>query len=241
MLYLKIIGNYAMKIFKNKYFWYLIIISLLILYFIKNVNNKREIERLNLNSKALNQSINVLKSKNNELFYSVNALTLQKDEFKDANGELNKMLSDMKIKLKNVQSITQMNINYKKLIDKLNSKELILKDTIYLPKDNLKPNLLNYISKYSFNNKNDDSNVSGLINIPTSYDLNNKNYLLNKNYEPYISDLTIEISDTITVVPTINYKRVWLFFKRPKSVTVYVKSENLLFNLEQIKTYQINK
>ena len=241
MLYFKIIGNFLLKLFKNKYFWYFVVILLLLFYFVKNINNKREIERLNLNANNLNQSINVLKTKNNELFYSVNALTLKKDEFKDANSNLNKLLSDMKIKLKNVQSITQMNINYKKIIDKLNSREIIIKDTIFLPKDNSKPNLINYISQYNFNNKNKDLNIYGLINIPTSYDLTNKNYLLNKNTEPYISDLTFEISDSLTVVPTINYKRVWIFFKRPKSVTVYVKSENLLFNLEQIKTYQINK
>lgn len=240
MLYFKIIGNFMLKLFKNKYFWYFVVILLLLFYFVKNINNKREIERLSLNTNNLNQSINVLKTKNNELFYSVNALTLKKDEFKDANSDLNKLLANMKIKLKNVQSITQMNIKYKKIIDNLNSKEII-KDTIYLPKDINKPNLINYVSQYNFSNKDKNSNIYGLINIPTSYDLTNKNYLLNKNTEPYISDLTFEISDSLTVVPTINYKRVWLFFKRPKSVTVYVKSENLLFNLEQIKTYQINK
>lgn len=241
MLYFKIIGNYLLKLFKNKYFWYFVFILLLLFYFVKNINNKREIERLSLNANNLNQSINVLKTKNNELFYSVNALTLKKDEFKDANSDLNKLLSDMKIKLKNVQSITQMNINYKKIIDKLNSREIIIKDTIYLPKDNEKPNLINYVSQYNFSNKDKNSNIYGLINIPISYDLINKNYLLDKNNKPYVSDLTFEISDSLTVVPTINYKRVWIFFKRPKSVTVYVKSENLLFNLEQIKTYQINK
>ena len=57
-----------------------------------------------------------------------------------------------------------------------------------------------------------------------------------------ISKLKVEsLNLVLLVVPTINYKRVWLFWRRPKSISVFVKSSSKLFNLEQTQTIQITK
>lgn len=240
MLVLNLIWGYILKIAKSKWFWFILLGLLLVFFINKNRNNRFEVERLKTNNLTLNQSIKVMKTKNGELYYSVNALTLKKDEFLESNQKLSAMLKDMNIKLKNVQSITQMGIKYEKTYDIINSTPIVITDTVFIT-DNTKPELVNYFSKFSFVEDSDDASISGMINIPTSLNPKTKESSINKSSSPYLSDLNIRINDTLTIVPTINYKRVWIFFRRPKSVTVFVKSENKLFNLEQMKTYQITK
>ena len=245
MLILDFIWKFIKKIVKSKWFWFILLGLFILFFFWKNRQNKLEVERLQNNNTILNQSFKKLKTKNGELYYSLNALTLKKDEFAMSNKNLNLMLKDMNIKLKNVQSITQMDINYTGKFEKIESYPIIITDTIYVPtvEDSItiKNNLVHYLSKYSFTQSSEESSMSGIINIPTSYNNDKKLYLLNKTINPYISDLEFKVTDTLTVVPTINYKRVWLFFRRPNTVTVYIKSQNKLFNLEQVKTYQIVK
>lgn len=247
MIILKIIWEFIYKFLKSKWFWFILLGLLLIFFIWKNIQNKLESERLQNNNVVLNQSVKVLKTKNGELYYSINALTLKKNEFKDANRLLNKKLTDMGIKLKNAQSITEMNISYNDKYDKINSLPKIIYDTVFIPTvlddTNIYKNktLKHYIEEYTFSDKKETSSISGKINIPISYVKEDNLFLLNKTINPYVSDIQFKINDTLTVVPTINYKRVWIFFKRPESVTVFVKSENKAFNLEQIKTYQITK
>lgn len=242
MLIIKKLWNFFLIMIKSKWFWFILLGLLLLFYFNKNRNKKLEIERLQNNNVVLNQSVKQLKTKNGELYYSVNALTLKKDEFYDSNQELSKRLKDMGIKLKNVQSINELNIKYANKYDRIDSEPIFITDTLYIPTvSNTESNLVNYFTKYSFENISNDMSISGIINIPIGYDSETKLSIFNKNLNPYLSDTKIVISDTLTIVPTINYKRVLIFFKRPKSVTVFVKSENKLFQLEQMKTYQITK
>lgn len=240
MLILKKLGGFILSIIKSKWFWFILLVILLLFYINKNRNKNLEIERLNNNSIVLDQSIKKLTTKNGELYYSVNALTLKKDEFSDSNSVLNKQLKEMGIKLKNVQSINQMSISYIKNYDSIDSKPMVITDTVFINKLDNNGNI-NYFTKYSFENNSSDINISGVMNVPITYNKENKLTLIDRLLNPYLSDINIKVNDTLTVVPTINYKRVWIFFRRPKSVTVFIKSENKLFNLEQMKTYQITK
>lgn len=247
MVIFKTIWDFVKKIIKSKWFWFILLGLLLIFFIWKNRENKLEAERLSTNNTVLNQSMKVLKTKNGELYYSVNALTLKKNEFKDANSVLNKRLTEMGIKLKNVQSVTEMDINYIEGYDKIEAYPYIIHDTVFVPTVMDSTNIFNnktlkqYISEYAFADKKESSTISGKINVPITYVKEDNLFLINKSINPYVTDIQFKISDTLTVVPTINYKRVWIFFKRPQSVTVFIKSENKAFVLDQIKTYQIVK
>jgi hypothetical protein len=151
-------------------------------------------------------------------------------------------LNDMNIKLKNVHSITQLSYNYYKKYGKIDSEPIIIKDTIFIPYVNDKStNVKSYVKQFKFEQKESDNSVSGNINIPSIYNFDTKELTFNENINPYITDLDIKINDTLLVVPTINYKRVCLFWRRPKSINVFVKSSSKLFNLEQTQTIQITK
>ena len=134
MLILKKLGGLILSIIKSKWFWFILLVILLLFYINKNRNKNLEIERLNNNSIVLDQSIKKLTTKNGELYYSVNALTLKKDEFSDSNSVLNKQLKEMGIKLKNVQSINQMSISYIKNYDSIDSKPMVITDTVFINK-----------------------------------------------------------------------------------------------------------
>lgn len=229
-------------IFKSKWFWIGILLLTISLMFIKIRNKNFEIDRLNGNIKALNSNVQILKTKNNEAYYKIDGLTLDKSDLKKYNKDLLNELNDMNIKLKNVHSITQLSYNYYKKYGKIDSEPIIIKDTIFIPYVNDKStNVKSYVKQFKFEQKESDNSVSGNINIPSIYNFDTKELTFNENINPYITDLDIKINDTLLVVPTINYKRVWLFWRRPKSISVFVKSSSKLFNLEQIQTIQITK
>ena len=210
--------------------------------FIKIRNKNFEIDRLNGNIKALNSNVQILKTKNDEAYYKIDGLTLDKSDLKKYNKDLLNELNDMNIKLKNVHSITQLSYNYYKKYGKIDSEPIIIKDTIFIPYVNDKStNVKSYVKQFKFEQKESDNSVSGNINIPSIYNFDTKELTFNENINPYITDLDIKINDTLLVVPTINYKRVWLFWRRPKSINVFVKSSSKLFNLEQTQTIQITK
>ena len=101
-------------IFKSKWFWIGILLLTISLMFIKIRNKNFEIDRLNGNIKALNSNVQILKTKNDEAYYKIDGLTLDKSDLKKYNKDLLNELNDMNIKLKNVHSITQLSYNYYK-------------------------------------------------------------------------------------------------------------------------------
>lgn len=254
MIFKKIMVS-LFNVVKSKLFriiFVLVLIAIILLLLFKLDKNSKTIDKLNNNNVALQQGIKTYQTKNGELFNMVQSLQFSQKEFKKENKELYDKLKSMGIKPKNTQSISELEYSYNNRIKKLltinkNHKS----DSIRLQRiiDSLRfsgviSNNDNYTipQKYvlSFNDNNKYYDISGNVNL--SYNLRNSNGVSEKlltNELPYLTDINFSIKDTLLVVPTINYKRVWLFFRKPYSVNVFIKSENPAFKLEQVKTYQI--
>lgn len=91
-----------------------------------NINNSKQkkIDILSINQSALLSDIKIYKDKNGQLVSLVNGLTVDKSTFKTLNDSLYTEVSKLKLKLKNVSSVTEI----KETIKYLNG------DTIYSTK-----------------------------------------------------------------------------------------------------------
>lgn len=182
-----------------------------------------ENDRLNNNIKNINFEYAVSTNKNGELSYSVNSLTIKANELSMLNIGLTENIKNLNLKLKNLQSIT--NIEYK---------YIILYDTVY---DTKKLSKL----KYNYNIVDKFTKFSGNINLPEKlFSLDTIISNDKKNY-PYLSDVNFNITDTLLIIPEFQYKRSWVFWKKINGVKVHIKSENPNFKLDRIQTFQINK
>jgi len=76
------------------------------------LNQKKEKDRIETNFNNSQFKLDSVKNKNGELQYSVKALSLKNTEFVDFNADLTKKVLDMGIKIKDLQAITQANIQY---------------------------------------------------------------------------------------------------------------------------------
>lgn len=94
-----------------------------------------ETDRLLLNIANIDFNIKEQKSKNKELYYEINQLTLKRDELKLVNEVLAKDIENLKSKLKNVNSVTKINTEYIVQIDTVH-----FIDTVYIN---------NKVAKYS--------------------------------------------------------------------------------------------
>lgn len=198
----------------------------------------QEIARLKNNNKTLTGTIQVLKTKSGEDYHKINSLVVSAKELKKTNQNLYNELTDMRIKVKNVQTVSKLNYSYQQNIDKIDTKYIT--DTIYVV-DSLNTKT---ISKYNFVYNNTEINngygLSGVLNIPVLTNKENNIKQLNQSEIPYITDVNINLTDNLTVVPVINYKRFLIFFRRPVSVTVNIKSSSNIFKLNSAETYMID-
>lgn len=182
---------------------------------------KLENERLSNNLKNVNMEVEVTKAKNGDLVYSVNALTVKSDELKYLNKKLYGDINNMNLKLKNVQSITDIRYQYETCYDTIFTSSSLTK------------------FKHGLDLSDKYTTVTGNINLPLELFSSDSLVANSIKARPYISEFKFNLKDSLKVVPEWQYKRRWIFWKRVVGVTVHVKSESPNFKLDQIQTYQI--
>lgn len=94
----------------NLYLIAFILLLIIVVCVLFNINAKKqkEIDVLNVNQTALLSDIETYKDKNGELVSLVNGFTVDKSTFKTLNDSLYREVSKLKLKLKNVSSVTQI-------------------------------------------------------------------------------------------------------------------------------------
>lgn len=197
-----------------------------------------ENRKLTYNVEALatnfGEKIEKVRLENGELLNKINGLTVNSNDLKNLNSELNTRLKRLNIKVNRLQSVTDVGINYKINIDSIASKRIVnlLRDSV--PKSSvtqLKPT--DDVDIFRFKKSDDYMNLAGNINVSKR-----------KLFAPYISKFQLKTKDSILIAPKVEYKRLWWTLwiaKRPVGLKVNVKSESPYSNIEYIKHYNFKE
>lgn len=198
----------------------LIAIILGLLYYgMKTIEKlNKENDRLESNLENINFDFDKTKTKNGELMYSVNALTVKASELELINSTLNNSLTNLGVKIKNLQSATDIRYVYNTTYD-----------TIYIDSKISK-------FKYSYKHPGKYTEFTSDINIPSGLFSADST-----KFSPYLTDVKFKLKDSLLIAHEWQYKRSWIFWKKVVGVKVHIKSENPDFELEQVKTFQITK
>lgn len=159
---------------------------------------KKENTRLVGNQKVLNSRIEHYKSESGKNAAKTPKMVYTKKEIKDFNPELVKTIEDLKLKPKDVESITQ--IGTQTNID------------IKAPLDSAK--CFNYSTPYI--------KLAGCI----------KNDSVIAKYQSF---------DTLTIIPNLEKKRVWLFFRKTVGVNLDIVTANPDSNISYAKFIEVKK
>lgn len=204
----------------KKYLFYIIGILLIAgaFWFLINRNKALSIDnnRLAENQKNFDFKFDSVRTTNGKLQYSVNALTLKTSEFENINSNLTNELKTMNLKLKNIQSLTKSNFGYQVKPDVIKVEKVVTE----IPDE----------QSFNFGWKDNYASVDGNLAF--------KGTIIGL---PKISNLKLSITDSLTSAAEIQYKRVWLFWKKPKAIKIHLKSESPYFKLDKIQTYQLIK
>lgn len=193
----------------------LIIITLFVLLMLQFSKSKRlseDNERLGYNLENANFKIDSVKTKNGELQFSVNQLTVTNKEFGKLNSDFEKELKDMKLKYKNLENATKIEIRY-----------ITKYDTI--PAKPINPDNTGKAMKFEFTKEDKFTKITG--NINTSEPVNNT----------FIDSMIIDVKDGITTAFETKYKG-WWFWRKPVSTTLHIKSDNPSMRLDKVETYK---
>ena len=193
----------------------LIIITLFVLLMLQFSKSKRlseDNERLGYNLENANFKIDSVKTKNGELQFSVNQLTVTNKEFGKLNSDFEKELKDMKLKYKNLESATKIEIRYITKYDKIPAKPI-------------NPDNTGKAMKFEFTKEDKFTKITG--NINTSEPVNNT----------FIDSMIIDVKDGITTAFETKYKG-WWFWRKPVSTTLHIKSDNPSMRLDKVETYK---
>lgn len=178
---------------------------------------KKENERVSNNFFNANQEIKTVRNKNGELSSTVNQLNLTVSELKQYSEQTASELNNMRVKLKNVSNIThfQTRIVYKV-------------DTVFEGDSNhLKTDSIPVItSSKAFRIKNEWIDNSFQVRTDSN--------------RMYLSNYSLAVRDSIITVTETQYKRFWIFWKRPVGVKLHIKSFNPYSNFEKIESIQLH-
>lgn len=207
-----------------KYKFYLIAIFLFSLLFSlwnENRNLRREKTRTEHNIKNMRFAMDSIRDKNGKLHTEVNQLTLRRNELIYFNNELRDEIDSLDVKLKNVESVTKVKYKYRTII-----KEKIVTDvdTIYQMYDKNKEWNYNF-GKYKINYENKGFKL-------------NTDLIIKTDTLPYLQNLHAQYDDSLIILGETQYKRRWLFWKRPVGVKLHLKSNSPAFTLDKIETYK---
>lgn len=176
---------------------------------------QKENERVSNNFFAANQEIKTVRNKNGELSSTVNQLNLTVSELKQYSEQTASELNNMRVKLKNVSNIThfQTRIVYKV-------------DTVFAGDTTIQDNHISLGGSKAFRIKNEW--IDNSFRVTTD---SNRMYLSNYN---------LAVRDSIITVTETQYKRFWIFWKRPVGVKLHIKSFNPYSNFEKIESIQLH-
>ncbi len=171
---------------------------------------------------ALNTKLETIKLDNGKLLNRIEGITIDAYSLKQINSKLNKRIHDLDLKIKNLQSVSDVGINYKINIDTIVSKKIeqqLLRDSVYgvIAKLN---------NQYKFNKSDKYMNVNGVIEIV--------------NDTPIITNFHLETTDSLLIAPEIKYKRWWIFWKRPVGVKLNISSTSPYNKIKYINHYNFS-
>lgn len=177
---------------------------------------QKENERVSNNFFAANQEIKTVRNKNGELSSTVNQLNLTVSELKQYSEQTASELNNMRVKLKNVSNIThfQTRIVYK--VD-----TVFAGDTTIHDGDHISPG-----GSKAFRIKNEWIDNSFRVTTDSN--------------RMYLSNYSLAVRDSIITVTETQYKRFWIFWKRPVGVKLHIKSFNPYSNFEKIESIQLH-
>lgn len=185
---------------------------------------KKENERVSNNFFNANQEIKTVRNKNGELSSTVNQLNLTVSELKQYSEQTASELNNMRVKLKNVSNIThfQTRIVYK--VDTVFAGDTTIHDSQTL------------------------SGGSKAFRIKNEWIDNSFRVTTDSNRDPqapgqgqmYLSNYSLAVRDSIITVTETQYKRFWIFWKRPVGVKLHIKSFNPYSNFEKIESIQLH-
>lgn len=177
---------------------------------------KKENERVSNNFFNANQEIKTVRNKNGELSSTVNQLNLTVSELKQYSEQTASELNNMRVKLKNVSNIThfQTRIVYK--VD-----TVFAGDTTIHDGDHISPG-----GSKAFRIKNEWIDNSFRVGVDSN--------------RMYLSNYNLAVRDSIITVTETQYKRFWIFWKRPVGVKLHIKSFNPYSNFEKIESIQLH-
>lgn len=176
---------------------------------------KKENERVSNNFFNANQEIKTVRNKNGELSSTVNQLNLTVSELKQYSEQTASELNNMRVKLKNVSNIThfQTRIVYK--VDTVFAGDTTIHDSQTLSGGSKAFRIKNEWIDNSFQVRNDSNRM-------------------------YLSNYNLAVRDSIITVTETQYKRFWIFWKRPVGVKLHIKSFNPYSNFEKIESIQLH-
>lgn len=177
---------------------------------------KKENERVSNNFLSANQEIKTVRNKNGELSSTVNQLNLTVSELKQYSEQTASELNNMRVKLKNVSNIThfQTRIVYKV-------------DTVFAGDTTIHEQAQHLTSgSKAFRIKNEWIDNSFQVRTDSN--------------RMYLSNYSLAVRDSIITVTETQYKRFWIFWKRPVGVKLHIKSFNPYSNFEKIESIQLH-
>lgn len=177
---------------------------------------QKENERVSNNFFNANQEIKTVRNKNGELSSTVNQLNLTVSELKQYSEQTASELNNMRVKLKNVSNIThfQTRIVYK--VDTVFAGDSTIHDG-----DHVSPG-----GSKAFRIKNEWIDNSFQVRTDSN--------------RMYLSNYSLSVRDSIITVTETQYKRFWIFWKRPVGVKLHIKSFNPYSNFEKIESIQLH-
>lgn len=190
---------------------------------------KKENERVSNNFFNANQEIKTVRNKNGELSSTVNQLNLTVSELKQYSEQTASELNNMRVKLKNVSNIThfQTRIVYK--VD-----TVFEGDSNHLKTDST-PVITGVTGSKAFRIKNEWIDNSFQIRTDS-----NRDPQAPGQGQMYLSNYSLAVRDSIITVTETQYKRFWIFWKRPVGVKLHIKSFNPYSNFEKIESIQLH-
>lgn len=176
---------------------------------------KKENERVSNNFFNANQEIKTVRNKNGELSSTVNQLNLTVSELKQYSEQTASELNNMRVKLKNVSNITHFQT---RIVYKI--------DTVFAGDSTHEESHISSVGSKAFRIKNEWIDNSFQVRTDSN--------------RMYLSNYSLSVRDSIITVTETQYKRFWIFWKRPVGVKLHIKSFNPYSNFEKIESIQLH-
>ena len=218
-LFLLFIGNAKNKIILTSFILIAALIVGNIMFFKAYIAAKNDRDRIEQNFENKEQKIKVLQDRNGTLHSMIVGLNLKTDEFKKNNSLLTDEINNMKIKLKRVESASNVVVKYR-----------WKSDTIYQTKLQV---IYDTISKQKVKTFNTEINNKWINSSWKSVLSSDGKYLNINDYQVHLNDSLIFVTETM-------YKGWWIF-RKSKGIKLHVKSKNPYSNIERIEYIKITK